>query len=148
MLYGCSDDNTASAPGIEKREANTPVAAVVQPGPRPENEGKQEAREIEKERPLKIGVIGPETGNEARYGLSVLKGVLAAAGRFHSQGGLGGSKIEVLHYDNKSDPGLTRVGCTKPHSATRNRHFGCPYWMGDLCAYAHGQQHYEPYSFP
>ena len=108
LLYGCSDDRTANAPGIEKREVNTPVAAVAQP--KPENEGNQEAEEIEEDRPLRIGVIGPETGNEARYGLSVLKGVLAAAGRFQASGGLGGGKIEVLHYDNKSDPELTRVG--------------------------------------
>jgi branched-chain amino acid transport system substrate-binding protein len=109
VLNGCSDDDTANAPGNEKRQANAPAVEVVQTGSGLENEGKQESEEIEQERPLRIGVIGPESGDEAHYGLSVLKGVLAAAGRFNTQGGLGGSKIEVVHYDNKSDPELTRA---------------------------------------
>ncbi|MCP5074901.1 MAG: ABC transporter substrate-binding protein [Rhodobacteraceae bacterium] len=57
-------------------------------------------REEEKERALIVGVIGPETGAEAEYGLAVLNGIIMAADRFNAHGGLGGEKIEVIHYDN------------------------------------------------
>jgi branched-chain amino acid transport system substrate-binding protein len=111
LLYGCSDDENANAPERESESVNVSVAGLPRPGSVP---GEQEKAEVEEqERALRIGVIGPETGKEAPYGLSVLKGVLAAAGRFNSRGGLDGSEIEVLHYDNKSDPELTREGVQK-----------------------------------
>ena len=72
--------------------------------------GKKEAKAPEKapqeERPLIIGVVGPETGEEASYGISVVEGVLAAAKRFNAQGGIGGKEIKVLHFDDQSDIGL------------------------------------------
>ncbi len=111
LLYGCSDDENANAPERERESVNVSVAGSPQAGTVP---GAEEKTQVEEgERALRIGVIGPETGNEAPYGLSVLKGVLAAAGRFNSRGGLDGSEIEVLHYDNKSDPELTREGVRK-----------------------------------
>ena len=77
LLLGCSD----------KKEAKTPVA-------------------VKDERPLIIGIVGPETGEEAAYGTSVVAGALAAAKRFNAQGGIGGKEIKVLHFDDKSDIGL------------------------------------------
>lgn len=59
------------------------------------------------ERPLIIGIVGPETGEEASYGASVVEGALAAAKRFNAQGGIGGKEIKVLHFDDKSDIGAT-----------------------------------------
>ena len=58
LLSGCSD----------KKGAKTPAKAT------------------QDERPLIIGVVGPETGEEASYGISVVDGVLAAAKRFNAQG--------------------------------------------------------------
>ena len=55
------------------------------------------------ERPLIIGIVGPETGEEASYGTSVVEGALAAAKRFNTQGGIGGKEIKVLHFDDKSN---------------------------------------------
>lgn len=55
------------------------------------------------ERPLIVGVVGPETGEEAGYGTSVVAGVLAAAKRFNAQGGIGGTEIKVLHFDDQSN---------------------------------------------
>ena len=78
LLSGCSD----------KKEAKTPEKAP------------------QEERPLIIGVVGPETGEEASYGISVVEGVLAAAKRFNAQGGIGGKEIKVLHFDDQSDMGL------------------------------------------
>lgn len=78
LLSGCSD----------KKEAKAPEKAP------------------QEERPLIIGVVGPETGEEASYGISVVEGVLAAAKRFNAQGGIGGKEIKVLHFDDQSDVGL------------------------------------------
>ena len=78
LLSGCSD----------KKEAKAPEKAP------------------QEERPLIIGVVGPETGEEASYGISVVEGVLAAAKRFNAQGGIGGKEIKVLHFDDQSDIGL------------------------------------------
>lgn len=78
LLSGCSDKKEAAAPEIVKDE-----------------------------RPLIIGIVGPETGEEAVYGKSVVAGALAAAKRFNAQGGIAGKEIKVLHYDDQSDIGLT-----------------------------------------
>ncbi len=78
LLSGCSD----------KKEAKTPEI-------------------VKDERPLIIGIVGPETGEEAVYGKSVVAGALAAAKRFNAQGGIAGKEIKVLHYDDQSDIGLT-----------------------------------------
>lgn len=78
LLSGCSDKKGATAPEIVKDE-----------------------------RPLIIGIVGPETGEEAVYGKSVVAGALAAAKRFNAQGGIAGKEIKVLHYDDQSDIGLT-----------------------------------------
>lgn len=53
----------------------------------------------EKEKAMKVGVIGPETGVEAHYGLGVLEGVLMAADRLNRQSGPDEKTIEVLHFD-------------------------------------------------
>ena len=78
LLSGCSD----------KKEAKTP-------------------EKVKDERPLIIGIVGPETGEEAAYGTSVVAGALAAAKRFNAQGGVNGKEIKVLHFDDKSDIALT-----------------------------------------
>jgi len=76
LLSSCSDDKGAKAPETVKDE-----------------------------RPLIIGIVGPETGEEAIYGTSVMEGAMAAARRFNAQGGIAGKEIKVLHFDDKSDIG-------------------------------------------
>lgn len=78
LLSGCSEKKEAKAPAVPKDE-----------------------------RPLIIGIVGPETGEEASYGKSVVEGALAAAKRFNAQGGIGGKEIKVLHFDDQSDIGTT-----------------------------------------
>jgi len=77
LLAGCSDKKEAKAP-----------------------------ERIKDERPLIIGIVGPETGEEAAYGISVVEGALAAAKRVNAQGGIGGKEIKVIHFDDQSDIGL------------------------------------------
>lgn len=79
LLSGCSDKKEAKAPETVAKD----------------------------ERPLIVGIVGPETGEEASYGMSVVEGALAAAKRFNAQGGIGGKEIKVLHFDDKSDIGET-----------------------------------------
>lgn len=79
LLSGCSDKKGAKAPEAVAKD----------------------------ERPLIIGIVGPETGEEASYGNSVVDGALAAAKRFNAQGGIGGKEIKVLHFDDKNDIGAT-----------------------------------------
>lgn len=57
---------------------------------------------------IKIGVVGPETGDEAETGLMTLAGVELAAKQFNDAGGIDGKNIEIVHYDNKSNPQLTQ----------------------------------------
>lgn len=50
--------------------------------------------------PVKIGVVGPLSGDEAHYGSSVLSGVQAAVKRVNAQGGIAGHPVEVLFFDD------------------------------------------------
>jgi len=59
-------------------------------------------------RSLKIGVVGPETGEDAEIGLMTLAGVELAAKEFNEAGGIGGKKIEITHYDNQSNSQMTQ----------------------------------------
>jgi len=61
----------------------------------------------ERERALIVGVIGPESGAEAKYGLAVLDGIVMAAERFNARGGWRGEKIKVIHHDNSGGFGQT-----------------------------------------
>lgn len=72
-----------------------------------EKKGAKAPETVKDERPLIIGIVGPETGEEAAYGTSVVAGALAAAKRVNAQGGIGGKEIKVLHFDDQSDIGLT-----------------------------------------
>ena len=83
LFSGCSDDK-----GTKSSEKATKEVA-------------------KNERPLIIGIVGPETGDEANFGTSVVEGALAAAKRFNAQGGIGGKEIQVIHYDDKNNIDLT-----------------------------------------
>src|SRR3989338_408621 len=80
LFSGCSDNKEAKAP---------------------------EQTIVREERPLIIGIVGPETGDEASYGISVVEGALAAAKRFNAQGGINGKEIKVLHFDDQNEIGMT-----------------------------------------
>ena len=72
-----------------------------------DNKGAKAPETSKEDRPLLIGIVGPETGEEANYGTSVVEGALAAAKRFNAQGGIAGKEIKVLHFDDKNDIALT-----------------------------------------
>lgn len=98
-IQACSDDKQENQSRIN--EQNVIPSYVVQP------EIPEEQTYIEEDRALKVGVIGPATGESAFYGLRILQGIKMAAKTFNARGGINGQTIEVIHYDTKNDPGLT-----------------------------------------
>jgi branched-chain amino acid transport system substrate-binding protein len=99
-VQACSEDEQESTGSVDQQ--NVVPSYVVQ---QPELQAVPEP--VEEPRALKIGVIGPETGDSAFYGLRILEGITMAATTFNANGGIDGQPIEVVHYDNKGDPELT-----------------------------------------
>ncbi len=54
---------------------------------------------------IKIGVIGPATGDLADYGQKTLAGVITAVNEINAKGGILGKELEVLPYDDKNTRG-------------------------------------------
>ena len=52
---------------------------------------------------IKIGMIGPLTGEVAQYGTAVLKAVELYVEQYNADGGLNGKMIEIIDYDDKHD---------------------------------------------
>ena len=53
---------------------------------------------------VKIGGIGPLTGDNANYGISVKQGVELAIKEINAAGGIGGQQIELSFQDSQGDP--------------------------------------------
>jgi len=104
MLCACSDGTQENAAQTDKKTVDT-HSTLSEPAVPTKPKAEQTW-----ERPLKIGVIGPETGADSAFGMHVLAGVMAAAKRFNAEGGIGGEDIEVINIDNKGDPSLTNQG--------------------------------------
>jgi|TARA_B100001964_G_scaffold170109_1_gene187096 branched-chain amino acid transport system substrate-binding protein len=62
---------------------------------------------VEEERQLLIGVVGPETGAEANFGMAVVQGAKLAVQQLNEAGGISGQDLRLLHYDNQSDADKT-----------------------------------------
>lgn len=58
----------------------------------------------EKAPPIRIGVTVSETGDYAELGKSQLEGMLMWADDVNARGALLGRKVEIVHYDDESDP--------------------------------------------
>ncbi len=107
LIQGCSDET-----GNDRLAGNEPGLNLNDPNQRPDwmaapvEEPADPARAMpaaDEERQLLIGVIGPESGAEAHFGLQTLDGVQRAAKRFNAAGGIGGKPIEIIHADNQDD---------------------------------------------
>ena len=53
---------------------------------------------------VKLGVIGPLTGDYSMYGLAVENGAKLAAEEINAAGGVLGLDLEIIAYDSKGDP--------------------------------------------
>ncbi|MAG98966.1 MAG: ABC transporter substrate-binding protein [Alphaproteobacteria bacterium] len=85
----------------EQAEQASPPVVVAAPRPQPAPPRR------EPDRALMVGVVGPETGDNAAYGLGVLEGVRLAVKHFNAAGGVDGQAIEIVHYDNRESPDRT-----------------------------------------
>ena len=85
-LAGCSDESGDQAPKAEMDRAAEmqQLMRQTQEYARQEEERRQKLIDAE-ERPLIIGVVGPETGEQASYGLSVVNGVERGKNPFPNQ---------------------------------------------------------------
>lgn len=52
---------------------------------------------------IKVGMLGPYTGDYAVYGLAVRNGAQLYIDQVNANGGINGKQIEVIAYDNKGD---------------------------------------------
>ena len=52
---------------------------------------------------IKLGVIGPLTGDYSMYGVAVEQGAKLAAEEINAAGGVNGKEIEIIAYDSKGD---------------------------------------------
>lgn len=104
ILFGIQSDRDE---GPRPPKADKPEWLASPPAKPRGGAAKAPRKREEKERALIVGVIGPETGAEAKYGLAVLEGIVMAAERFNARGGLRGEKIEVIHHDNSGGSGQT-----------------------------------------
>ncbi|HHV78481.1 MAG TPA: ABC transporter substrate-binding protein [Firmicutes bacterium] len=79
LLSGCSGGKSQTAPTPAKPE-------------------KKEEKE-----PIKIGTVGPLTGNAATYGVSTKKGVEIAVDEVNAEGGINGQQVKLISEDSKGD---------------------------------------------
>ena len=109
LLPGCSEqrdggEKAAAAPRTNKAAERPSWMAPPGSEQWQEGGGNQSAQTGDAQpRPLKIGILGPETGEESRYGLRLLDGVTQAAAAFNGRGGIGGRPIELVHLDSQGD---------------------------------------------
>ena len=52
---------------------------------------------------IKVGIVGPHTGEYAQYGLGVKNGAELYVNKVNEAGGVNGKQIELVIYDNKGD---------------------------------------------
>src|SRR5690554_6882424 len=50
---------------------------------------------------IKVGILGPHTGEYAQYGVAVKNGALLYIEKINEEGGINGKKIEPVVYDQK-----------------------------------------------
>lgn len=72
---------------------------------KPAIEKEAAASKSDRPRPMRIGVIGPETGDQSVYGLKTLAGASIAVKEINSKGGVLGKKIELFNYDDNNTKG-------------------------------------------
>ena len=59
---------------------------------------------------LKIGMLAPLTGEVAEYGVAVANGVRLYVKEYNAAGGMNGTPIELVEYDEEGDPAKAVTG--------------------------------------
>lgn len=79
------------------------LAGCGQSQPEQESSGDASSQEAKPEETIKIGTIGPLTGNIATYGISTKNGVEIAVEEFNQNGGINGRPIKLISEDTRGD---------------------------------------------
>ena len=66
-------------------------------------EGGEEGGDAASTDPIKIGFVGPLTGDAAAWGIAQLKAVQIRVDKCNQEGGLLGRQVELYYYDNRED---------------------------------------------
>ncbi|NLF34842.1 MAG: ABC transporter substrate-binding protein, partial [Clostridiales bacterium] len=59
---------------------------------------------------IKVGLLGPDTGDVAQYGISVKNGVRLYIKELNAAGGINGKQVELINYDEEGDPQKAMTG--------------------------------------
>ncbi len=86
----------------------------------------EQSQEAGPERPLKIGLIGPESGEGAEIGRMTFEGVKMAADEFNKAGGINGAPLELVPIDTRGDAAATKEALNKLVSANVAAIIGAP----------------------
>ncbi|MBI5468528.1 MAG: ABC transporter substrate-binding protein [Deltaproteobacteria bacterium] len=103
----------AALPGCSKKEEKEAGQKAFQDfAGRIENRSQDFERpapaEPSEERPLKVGLIGPETGEGAEIGRMTFEGAKMAAEEINGSGGVNGVPIELIPIDTREDSSATK----------------------------------------
>ena len=93
-LAGCAAPVAADASASDVTAANATAAdATATDAAQPAASGET----------IKVGILGPHTGDYAVYGLAVKNGAQLYIDQVNAAGGINGKQIETVVYDNKGD---------------------------------------------
>ena len=92
-LAGCAAPAAANASASDATAANATAADATA----------TDAAQPASGETIKVGILGPHTGDYAVYGLAVKNGAQLYIDQVNAAGGINGKKIETVVYDNKGD---------------------------------------------
>ncbi len=88
-LAGCAAPAATDASASDATASDATAADAAQPAASGET--------------IKVGILGPHTGDYAVYGLAVKNGAQLYIDQVNAAGGINGKQIETIVYDNKGD---------------------------------------------
>lgn len=88
-LAGCAAPAATDASASDASASDATAADAAQPAASGET--------------IKVGILGPHTGDYAVYGLAVKNGAQLYIDQVNAAGGINGKQIETIVYDNKGD---------------------------------------------
>ena len=92
-LAGCAAPAASDASASDATAANATAADATA----------ADATQAASGETIKVGILGPHTGDYAVYGLAVKNGAQLYIDQVNAAGGINGKKIETVVYDNKGD---------------------------------------------
>lgn len=92
-LAGCAAPAAANASASDATAANATAADATA----------ADAAQAASGETIKVGILGPHTGDYAVYGLAVKNGAQLYIDQVNAAGGINGKQIETVVYDNKGD---------------------------------------------